>query len=88
MIVERRDLVRQQQRIALGPDHDAGVQFQFCRHGGSAGERDLGIHEVGVAPASFAAEENEGRGCFDRDSGVVEFFRQPERRVFRLCYGD
>ena len=47
--IERRDLLGQQQRVALGDEHDAGAELDALRHARGAGERHERIDEVRVA---------------------------------------
>jgi hypothetical protein len=72
--VERRDLLRDVQRVALREDQDAGRELQGLRHGGDVRQRDQRVgnrHLLGGGDLSGRVVRV-GRLVADRDDDVLD----------------
>jgi hypothetical protein len=69
-LIERCDLLRRVDRVALGTEVDARAQPDARRHGRRGGEGDDRIHRAPVLLRQVAGD-GERRGACHRDVGVV-----------------
>ena len=82
--VEAGNLLRQQQRVALRHQRNAGAQLDGAARSGGPGQSDVGVGEVGISPRNLASGGREGAVAVQGHGRVFGVPEGLEAQLLRL----